>query len=367
MKTILHIIDTTGPGGAETVFIDLISHLPTQKYRSIVVIRGKGWVYEELNRRGIEPMLLDAKGSFNWRYLKKLISLIHQQKVDLIQSHLLGSNIYTSLAGFITRTPVVATFHGMVDVSQLERFSKLKFAVVNLGASAIVAVSESLREDIIQRTTLRVSKICVIYNGINTADFKPEKTDDLRQQYGWSKNEVIVGSLGNIRPAKAYDVLLQAAALLKNTGISFRFVIAGHYKGGLYQRLVELKNTLELDDRVFFLGFNDNPAVFLSNLDLFLLSSSSEGFSIATIQAMASGIPVVATSSGGPQEIITDGKTGCLVAPDTPQAIADAVLKLARDKELSKRLAFSGQKHVASTFDIRSMVSAYQDIYQQYL
>ena len=69
IKTILHTIDTTGPGGAETVFIDLATRLPKEKYRSVVVIRGKGWVYEELCRRGVKPVLLDAKGSFNLRYL----------------------------------------------------------------------------------------------------------------------------------------------------------------------------------------------------------------------------------------------------------------------------------------------------------
>ncbi len=72
MKTILHTIDTTGPGGAETLFIDLVTRLPGEKYRSVVVIRGKGWVYEELSRRGVDPILLDAKGSFNWRYLAGL-------------------------------------------------------------------------------------------------------------------------------------------------------------------------------------------------------------------------------------------------------------------------------------------------------
>ena len=97
MKNILHIIDTTGPGGAETVFIDLASKLPKDKYNSIVLIRGKGWVYEELKRRNLEPILMDAKGSFNWRYLNRLMGLIKNERVDLIQSHLLGSNLYACM------------------------------------------------------------------------------------------------------------------------------------------------------------------------------------------------------------------------------------------------------------------------------
>ena len=310
MKTILHIIDTTGPGGAETVFIDLITHLPVQAYRSVVVIRGKGWVYETLCRRGAKPILLDAKGSFNWRYLWALVKLIRREKVDLIQSHLLGSNVYASLAGLLARVPVVATFHGAVDVSEKERLMSLKFAVINFGARAIVAVSKDLRDNIVNRTSLRSNKTKVVYNGIDTADFSRHKSDAIRQQFGWPDDDIIIGCLGNIRPAKAYDVLLKAAALVREAdaeqpGRSMRFVIAGHFKGRLYQQLLELKKELNLDDYVHFLGFNDDLAEFLSNLNLFLLTSSSEGFSIATIQAMAAGLPVIATRSGGPQEIIT--------------------------------------------------------------
>lgn len=367
MKTILHIIDTTGPGGAETVFIDLLTHLPSEKYRSVVVIRGKGWVYEELQRRGVESILLDAKGSFNWRYLKRLVSLIRHEKVDLIQSHLLGSNIYSALAGLLSRTPLVATFHGAVDVAERERLLFLKFAAINYGATAIVAVSNDLRENIMHRTSLRSDKTKVIYNGIDTGAFQRTKSNVLRQQFGWSENDIIVGSLGNIRPAKAYDVLLNAASLLKDGKQSYRFVIAGQGKGSLYQKLLHLRTELKLDDRVQFLGFNDDPADFLSNLNLFLLSSSSEGFSIATIQAMAAGLPVIATRSGGPQEIITHEKNGYLVDIDVPQQIANAIEKLANDTVLSKKLAFAGQQHAIKTFDIKNMINSYEDIYKNIL
>jgi hypothetical protein len=111
MKTVLHVIDTTGPGGAETVFIDLATRLPKDRYRPVVLIRGKGWVYEELRRRGVEPVILDARGSFNWRFLLALYRLIRRERVDLVQSHLLGSNVYCALAGWLARVPVVLSGH----------------------------------------------------------------------------------------------------------------------------------------------------------------------------------------------------------------------------------------------------------------
>jgi glycosyltransferase involved in cell wall biosynthesis len=367
MKTILHIIDTTGPGGAETVFIDLATNLPADKYRSLIVIRDKGWVYEELCRRGVQPVLLDAKGSFNWRYLKALVSLIRREKVDLIQSHLLGSNVYCALAGLITHKPVVATFHGAVDVGNNERLKWLKFGAINRGASAIVAVSDSLRENIVNRTPLRKNKTSVVYNGVNTANFKRPHSDAIRKKRGWDEGYIIIGSLGNIRTAKAYDVLLRAAALLKNNTTNFRFVIAGQGKGILYDDLLKLKDELGLGGIVHFLGFNDDPADFLSNLDLFLLSSSSEGFSIATIQAMAAGLPVIATRSGGPEEIVTHEEDGWLVQPGKPEEIATAIEKLFSDRKLRNALATKGQIHAIHTFDIQNMLNAYQGIYDNLL
>lgn len=367
MKTILHTIDTTGPGGAETIFVDLAINLPQDQYRSVVVIRNKGWLYEELCRRGAQPILLDAKGSFNWRYLKSLVALIHREKIDLIQSHLLGSNVYCALAGLITRTPVIATFHGAVDIGENERLQWLKFAAIKLGISSIVAVSASLRENIIKRTSLRHSKITVIHNGIETKSFSRPHSDAIRKKMAWSDDDIIIGSLGNIRIAKAYDVLLHTAALLKNHKPTFRFVIAGQGKGRLYDELLKLKQELGLDDVVNFIGFSDEPADFLSNLNIFLLSSSSEGFSIATIQAMAVGLPVVATRSGGPEEFITHEINGWLVDPDNPQCIAEAMKKLSSNDKLRRKIAMAGQQQVNNAFDVKSMVSAYEEIYRTWL
>ncbi len=363
MKTILHMIDTTGPGGAETVFIDLATRLPKDKFRAVVVIRGEGWVHDELCRRGVDPILIDAKGSFNWRYLLRLCKLIKKENVDLIQSHLLGSNVYSSLAGILTRIPVVTTFHGAVDIGEKERLKGLKFGAINAGAKCIVAVSDSLKKDIVNRTSLKQDKIKTIYNGINTVDFQQPHAIDLRQKLGWSNDVIIIGSLGNIRSAKGYDTLLHAAALLKKQSSSFRFVIAGQGKKELYDKLLQLRSELGLEEIVHFLGFIDNPASYLAGLDIFLLPSTSEGFSIATIQAMASKLPVIATKSGGPEEIITHGENGWLIEAGNPGEIAASVVQLVSNQSLAAQMAKKGSEHVLDTFDMDVMLTAYQKAY----
>ncbi len=367
MKTILHIIDTTGPGGAETVFIDLATRLPKDKYRSVVVIRDKGWVYEELCRRGIKPILLDAKGSFNFRYLAGLRKIIRDESVDLIQSHLLGANVYCSLAGLLTATPVVATFHGVVDIGENERLKGLKFAAINAGANCIVAVTDSLLDDIISRTALKENKTAVIYNGIDTAAFVRPHSNALRQKYGWHEDDIIIGSLGNIRPAKGYDILLKAAALLQQSSHSYRFVIAGQGKGELYDELMALRKTLDLEEKVRFLGFIDDAADFLANIDIFLSSSISEGLPLSAIQAMVAARPMVATRCGGYASLITHRENGMLTEVGNPAAIAEAIEMLASDPELQIKIARKAKTHAIETYDIQVMLGAYARLYDRFL
>ena len=363
MKTVLHIIDTTGPGGAETVFIDLATRMPKEKYRSVVIIRGKGWVYDELCRRGVQPVLLDAKGSFNFRYLLGLRKIIKNEGVDLIQSHLLGANVYCSLVGLLTGKPVVATFHGAVDIGENERLKGLKFAAINAGASSIVAVTDSLLDDIMNRTLLSKKKSCVIYNGIDTSAFIRTHSNALRLKYGWNEDEIIIGSLGNIRPAKGYDILLKAAALLEHTDYSYRFVIAGQGKGRLYENLLALRKELGLEETVQFLGFIDDAADFLANIDIFLSSSISEGLPLSAIQAMVAALPIVATRCGGYEGLITDRENGVLVDIGIPQAIADGIEMIASDPTLQRKVSSNAKKYAVSTFDIQIMLNAYEQMY----
>ena len=370
MKTVLHIIDTTGPGGAETVFIDLANHLPKDKFRSVITIRGKGWVYDELCRRGMHPILLDAKGSFNWRFLLRLRRLVKEEKVDLIQSHLLGSSVYASLVSLLTGIPVVATFHGVVDIGENERFKRLKFGAINLGAQRVIAVSNMLQKDILGRTPLRADKTKIIYNGIDTSMFQKPRSNSLRQRYGWSEDDFIIGSLGNIRPAKAYEFLLKAAALLhENSNKPYRFVIAGQpdSKGNLYEGLLEQRKELGLEKTVQFLGFLDDPAEFLANLDLFLSSSLSEGLPLSAIQAMSARLPLLATRCGGYEELVTHKENGWLVEVGNSDVIAEAIELLSSKPEIRAELASRAKQHVVETFDLNVMLHEYESTYDAVL
>jgi glycosyltransferase involved in cell wall biosynthesis len=363
-KTILHVIDTTGPGGAETVFIDLADRLRQRGYRSVVCIRGPGWVCDQLRARGLTPYIVDAKGSFNWRFLRELLRIIRRENVDVIQSHLLGSNVYCAMAGLIARKPVIATFHGMVDVGPNERFRGAKLWLMNRGVRRFVAVSKNLRDAIEREGLLDASRCDIIYNGIDLARYGRTDSRELRQRLGLGDDAVLVGSLGNVRPAKAYDLLIRAARRVIDQRPEVHFVIAGDAKNTLHKKLAALADELGVADHIHFIGFCDDSAGYLAQLDYFLLTSSSEGLSIATIEALATGLPAVVTRCGGPEEIVTPEQDALMVGIDA-DAVAAGVLQLLSDGELAKRLGEQGVQTAQSRFGMDAMLRGYGGLYEK--
>lgn len=363
MKNILHAIDTSGPGGAETVFLALARGLDPTKYRSYAVIKSEGWVAGQLRKFGLEPFFADAKGSFNLRYLYQLVRIIRKYKIDIVQSHLFGSNVYCSLAGWICRVPVISVFHGAVDVNPNSKLLRTKFHILNRGSAKVVCVSQSLSNTMLKSGMLAHHKSVVIYNGIDTHLFRPQRNQYLKNQLNLTANDIIIGAMGNIRRPKAYDVLLHAAALLVKKSTYYKFMIAGDGSGRLYEDLLKLREELGLKAHVFFLGFQEDVAQVLNNFDIFLLSSTTEGFSIATIEAMACGLPVVVTRSGGPEEIVTHGENGLLVDVASASQIAGAITLIANDAALKTRLVQNARANVMARFSMDSMLHAYENLY----
>ncbi len=367
LPSILHAIDTTGPGGAETVFLDLTENLTLEGYRSFAVIKGPGWVEDQLKARGIQYYIVKPKGSFSFSYYRKLFRIIRENNVKLIQAHLLGSTLTYSIIALLLRIPLVATLHGKVDVNPNERLIFIKNLIMKLGVKRLIAVSRDLANYIETRGLFNKGKIRVIYNGVDVKDYRKSNLNEIRLLLKLDKQAILVGSVGNIRPAKAYDVLIKAAKEVITHNRNIHFVIAGHKKPELMQQLEDLMDKVGVSQHVHFIGFQQPSAAFFSQMDLFTLSSSSEGFSISTIEAMATGLAAVVTCCGGPEEIITHKTTGWLVPVNDPQALASGILTVLNDPNLQCSLAQKGQLHITENFSLDFLIKQYQTLYEELL
>jgi len=359
-KKILHLIDTTGCGGAERVLLYIICNLASD-YRSFVILPNKGWLYEKIiNLPNIEVCIIDGSGRLNFAYIYNLIKFIKKNKIDIIHSHLLGSSLYASISGIICRRPVICTFHGFIDADLKDPLLKLKFSIIKFGSKRIVSVSYHLTryiEDIFGR---KIEKCTTIYNGIPTNGSNKNTGNILyvKQQFGFSDNDIIIGSVGNVKNAKGYGHLIKAAKLINDKNSKCKFIIAGKAEGQLFNKLNNLCRKLSLTNTVKFIGYQEDVGQIYKMMDLFILPSITEGFSLSTVEAMSRGIPVIVTKSGGPEEIVKNNFSGLIVNVSDEHALAEAQRKL---------FTTNAHQTISDHFSINSMMNAYKKLYQEAL
>ena len=361
MITVMSVIDTGGPGGAETVFLHTATRLDPKRFRSIPVVSREGWLCERIREAGIEPLIVSASGSFHVGYLRTLLRIARRQNVDVFAAHLYGSAIYCSLAGILSGKPVISILHGQSDVPQRARLAAVKATVVRRGSDKVVFVSDNLRDSLAVRLRLPAARCVVIPNGVDLTRFQPGQDRSLRAELGLEDDKILIGAIGNVRRPKAYEVLLQAAQLLAQRSERYHFAIAGDASNALGGELLQLRDRLGLQRRVSFLGLRTDTPTILQNLDVFALSSRTEGFSIACIEALACGVPVVATRSGGPEQILNEN-CGILVPVDDPGSLAGAIERVALDEGLAKSMRQAGPPRVAGHFSLHTMLSGYDGL-----
>jgi glycosyltransferase involved in cell wall biosynthesis/protein-tyrosine-phosphatase len=360
--SMLHIIDTTGPGGAETIFTQLAAYTQKSGFRSIAIIRGPGWVEQELSRLGIETRIIECKGSFNLQFLRTLIKIIRTERVELIQSHLLGSAVYAGLAGLFTGTPVCSTFHGLVDVSPTERLRWAKFLIIQLAANQVIAVTAQLKNMLMTISTLSAQKVKVIPNGIDTDHYSPEPNPALRHALNLPDDALLVGCLGNVRKAKNYNLAIETLAQLRKSGKDAHLLIAGDDKNALAEHHRTYAQKLGMAEYVVWLGFWRDARGFLNGIDVFLLSSSSEGQPLAVTQAMATETPIVATLCGV-EELVTHRKTALLSALGDAKQLATHIREVSEAPLLRTALTRAARHQVQKNLSLNAMCNDYNTVY----
>jgi glycosyltransferase involved in cell wall biosynthesis len=364
---ILHTIDTTGPGGAETVMVELARRTADAGHNSHVALVGTGWVYDAVRSLGLDVDLVPGKNTaWSPRYLAALIRLIRRYRIDVVHAHLFGASVYSSVAARLTGCRLVATLHGEVDVGPDDNKARLKARVINAGGGTVAFVSNALRQRLVPQLGLRESRCTVVHNGIDPAAYNVAPLA-LRARLGLSEDTLLIGALGNVRPAKGYDVLIEAVRQIRAGGRPVALAVAGDGdRAGLLGQLLEQSRAAGLEDHVHFLGHCPDKAAFLRALDVCVLSSTSEGFPIAPLEAMACGVPVVATRVGGVPEIIEDGATGYLVPPSDATALASALQASVDNAAASRAITGRALERVRERFSMTTLVNNYQALYRAF-
>ncbi len=367
---VLHVVENLNMGGAERVVVDLVNHASDRFTPSICCLETSGATAALIRRAGVKVHELRKKPGNDATMPFKIADIVKRENIDVLHSHNWATFVEAGAAGIISRARVrVHTQHGE-SVKPAAGFSAMvKKNLRTLAETAlarhfhaIIAVSEQVRENILHEHAIDALKITVVRNGISVVPVDDviglQKRHDLGIEYG----AVVVLAVGRLAEVKNFSLLIKAFAQMKRSVTSpVVLLIAG--EGGDRPTLEMKIRERNVGSHVRLLGARTDIGELLAAGDLYVVSSFSEGVSIALLEAMAAGLPVIATRVGGNGEVVNDGVTGLLVPSNDEGAMADALLKLVCDPTIRARMGQAGTQRVLEKFNIAKTVESIEKIY----
>jgi glycosyltransferase involved in cell wall biosynthesis len=354
---IVELVDSLQIGGTERMVVNLSLGLAARRHRVVVVcLRGSGPLEKPLQAAGIEVVALHKPEGVDFSTARRLTRLVKDRGVDVVHTHNPLVHHYGVIAARLASIPVVSTVHGLNNLEKLGK-SSLVYLATSPFTQRIVVVCGMAREFFLDRLPLPRKKFSVVYNGIPVEPFLqlPRKAPS---------GEFVFGTIGRLVPIKDHESLLNAFLRLSGKHPRCRLEILGD--GPLRAELERRSETLGLSGRVFFRGANSDVRDFLTSLDAFVLSSKSEGLPMTILEAMAGGLPIVATAVGGIPEVVDGVGCGWTAPPCNPAALADAMelALLAPDlREKGQR----GRAAAAAGFSLEKMSADYELLFQKCL
>ena len=318
---------------------------------------------------GVPIAVLPGKGIVDPRRLRQLVRLMRRVQPDIVHTQLSYANILGLLAARLAGRPAVASLQNVTtNQGRLDGPKRTLERLALRLAERTIVVAEGAREETQRSFRLPPERIAVLPNAVDLArlDLPVEfDRDEVRRELGGRPSSRLICVIARLTPDKGHDLLLQAAAALasRHPGIRYLFVGTGVEEG----RLRRLAGDLGLAEVVAFLGVRDDVPRIVAASDLFVLPSLNEGLSLAMLEAMAIGTPVVATRVGGAADVIEPGRTGWIVPPGQPTSLADAIDEALRAPGRAAEYARRARNRVRSEFAVERHVELLEAIYRDVL
>jgi glycosyltransferase involved in cell wall biosynthesis len=347
-------------GGQRQSFF-LVKELKEKGYPVFFVVQPGSPLHRKAAEAGLPLLPVRIRGEVDLRAALRLSWAMKRRQCRLVHFHDAHSVTVGAAAAHRARVPLRFISRRVDFPLKDNAFSRRKYT---RDVDAIIAISEGVRQVLLD-SGVPPSLVHVIPSGIDFSPFRQKLPRDfLRREFSFAPDDFLVGIVAALEDHKGHTYLIQASKILKAEAPGIRIIVVG--TGSLKMDLDRQARNLGVDDIVFFLGFREDVPRILASLDLFVLSSYLEGMGSSLLDAMASRLPIVATQTGGIPEVVIDGKTGLLVPPRDPAALARAILTLYRDRELAGRLAERGFEVVHEKFSAEAMAWRVIDLYEQF-
>ena len=348
---VLLVIDELDVGGTEQQIVELVRHLPRTRWTPVVCCFRPGRKAAEIERLGVRVVHLPKRGTLDPRLVWELVALMRAERFDVVQTFLIGGNLWGRLAALAAGVPVVIASERNVDVWEepTKRWLGLGLARVT---DRIVANADAVRDYLVRRGA-DPRRVVTIRNGVDVARFATAvDRDGIRAALGFGPEHTVAAVIARLEPQKGQDVVIEVASRLRDRFPALRWLLVGG--GSAVAALRAAVARRDLADRVIFTGFRTDSADLLRASDLSVLVSTKEGLSNTLLESLVAGLPVVASRVGGNAEVVAAG-AGLLVPPRDANALAHAVETIAADPAGAVRMGARGREHVRREFTVARM------------
>lgn len=354
----LHLLQVLGNaivGGMENYVRNLIGQLPADRFKITCVFPYESDITETMRGQGHPVFIVPMEDDPPWRSIQAMVELVRSQRADLIHAHMPRAHVLAGLAGGLTHTPAVATIHGKSITSQ-------ELGICRTTGSHLIVICQ---EAYFQALAMGVppGRVTLIHNGIDTEVFKPGGSgQEFRQALGIPLDAPLVGWVGRLAPEKGPDMFIQAAQHINCQRDDVHFALVG--EGELRDSLADMIRNFDLNDRVHLAGLWTDTSRVYPAFDVLAQTSRTEGMSLALLEAMACGLPVVALAVGGVSDLIVVGNTGIIAGPGDWVGVANGLLELLACPDRRRQMGQAGRQRVKTLFDLRDSARRTGDLFQ---
>ncbi|HEY0590232.1 MAG TPA: glycosyltransferase family 4 protein [Thermoanaerobaculia bacterium] len=370
---LLWLIDSLNLGGAERLAVTFARAAGGRHELLVCALKtiGGNPMERPLRELGVEVINLEARNLRDRAALQRLAAIVRERRIELIHAHLTYASTWGAMVARRTGVPLVATLHTLPVRGRLFSRDRVRQSIMAFllrrRASRVIAVSGDQARAWIRRRLLPETLIAVVPNGVElpsengrfAATTSPSQTPGA----GWGANALVLGTAAVLRDGKGIDVLLRAFARVVREAHDITLKIAGD--GPLRRHLEREGGRLGLGSHVHWLGYRDDVPSLVRTFDVFVHPALFDALPTAVLEAMAAGVPVVASATGGIPEIITDGENGLLVPPGDEEALAGAIHRLLRHRTMLRELGAAGRARVEAEFSAERWVERLEAIYRE--
>lgn len=370
---VLYIHPQLAFGGAEVQRLALLKHWNLLGYDiSLLCIEEPGEIGEQLKKLGFPVYSLkESSHPCNLKATLKLLIFLLGHRFDVVQTCLFNANFHGRIAAFLAGVPYIfSEEHSEIYLYKSSKFIPHIFMdkVLSTVTKKIICCCKTLEKDTMKLERIHPCRLTTILSSVDLGGLNATLApNEVRKQLGLSDSDFIIGNVSSMSPRKGHEDLMRAFSLVKKKVPNSQLILIGHELKAAKKRLQELAYELNVSDSVHFLGKVEGCANYYNIMDVFALSSLSEGIPLVILEAMQMGVPVVSTRVGGIPEIITHDETGLLIPPQNPGRFSDSIIGLLLDKEKRASLARAAKEKVLYRFKPERYIKELDGLYRETL